>query len=101
MSNAMFVFINRRRDMMKALWRDATGWCLLAKRLDDRELVLPRNIPEGASSIPIDSRALAALLDGRVRPGRETGRDVAHASRAAAQNARSQLASVRNINTGT
>ncbi len=25
---AMFVFLNKRRDMMKMLWRDATGWCL-------------------------------------------------------------------------
>lgn len=95
LSNAMFVFVNRRRDMMKALWRDATGWCLLAKRLDDREVVLPREIPEGASSIAIDSRVLAALLDGTARPHRETGRDVARASHAAAHAERSQLLSTK------
>ena len=99
MSNAMFVFVNRRRDMMKALWRDATGWCLLAKRLDDRAVALPREIPDGASSIAIDSSALAALLDGVARPRRETGRDVARASRAAAHAARSQLVSTQNIDT--
>jgi transposase len=98
-SNAMFVFINRRRDMIKALWLDATGWCLLAKRLDDREVVLPREIPVGASSIHIDSRALVALLDGVARPSRETGRDVARASRAAAQTVRPQLIVKQNIDT--
>lgn len=90
-TNTMFVFVNRRRDMMKVLWRDATGWCLLAKRLDEREVVLPREIPEGTSSVTIDSRTLAALLDGVVRTHRETGRDVARASRAAAGVARAQL----------
>jgi transposase len=91
MTNAMFVFVNRRRDMMKALWRDATGWCLLVKRLDDREVVLPREIPMGASSITIDSKTLATLLDGVARPRRETGKDVARASRGAARVARSRF----------
>lgn len=95
MTSAMFVFVNRRRDMMKALWRDATGWCLLVKRLDNREVALPREIPEGASSITIDSRTLAALLDGVARPGRETGKDVARASRTAAHVARSRFSATQ------
>jgi transposase len=90
-ANTMFVFINRRRDMMKALWRDGTGWCLLVKRLDDREVSLPREIPEGASSITIDSRTLAALLDGVARRREETGKNVARASRDAAHAVRSRL----------
>lgn len=98
-TNTMFVFVNRRRDMMKVLWRDATGWCLLAKRLDEREVALPREIPEAASSVTIDSRTLAALLDGVVRtPARthgETDRDVARASRLAASVARTQIKSTQ------
>ena len=31
----MFLFVNRRRDILKPLWRDATGWCLRCKRLDE------------------------------------------------------------------
>lgn len=96
MTNVMFVFVNRRRDMMKALWRDATGWCLLVKRLDDREVALPREIPEGASSITIDSRTLAALLDGVAHPRRETEKDVARASRVAARVARSRISATQN-----
>jgi len=37
---AMFVFVNKRRDLLKLLWRDVTGWCLLAKRLDKRVVAL-------------------------------------------------------------
>jgi transposase len=86
-AKVMFVFVNRRRDMVKALWRDSTGWCLLAKRLDEREVTFPCDIPEGAASVALDSRALVALLDGAEREPaqRETGRDIARAARAAAK----------------
>jgi transposase len=77
----MYVFVNRKRDMAKVLWRDATGWCLLAKRLDEREVLLPDDIPAGASSLAIDARALAVLLDGAVPRRRETARDIARAAR--------------------
>ena len=80
---AMFVFVNRRRDLLKLLWRDATGWCLLCKRLDERVVVLPSNVPDGATSVSIDGKTLAALLDGVVRPRREGPKDVARAARAA------------------
>ena len=79
----MFLFVNRRRDLLKLLWRDATGWCLLCKRLDERVVQLPTNIPDGAVSVAIDARALAALLDGAVRSRREGGKDVVRAARAA------------------
>ncbi len=68
----MYVFVNRKRDMAKVLWRDATGWCLLAKRLDESEVVLPDDIPAGASSLTIGARALAVLLDGAVPRRRKT-----------------------------
>jgi transposase len=86
-ANVMFVFVNRRKDMVKALWRDSTGWCLLAKRLDEREVTFPCDIPEGAASVAIDAKGLVALLDGaeRARPRQETGRSVARAARKAAE----------------
>lgn len=79
---AMFLFVNRRRDLLKLLWRDATGWCLLCKRLDERVVTLPSDIPDGATSVAIDARSLAALLDGVVRR-RTTTRDVVREARAA------------------
>lgn len=80
---AMYVFVNRKRDMAKVLWRDATGWCLLAKRLDEREVALPVDIPPGASSVQIEARALAVLLDGVVSRRVETSRDIARAAKEA------------------
>ena len=64
---AMIVFVNRRRDTLKLLWCDATGVCILGKRLEKREVSLPSSIPAGAHSIIVDARALAALLDGVVQ----------------------------------
>lgn len=86
----MYVFVNRRRDMAKVLWRDETGWCLLSKRLDEREVVLPANIPEGASSIAVDARTLAALLDGKVRRPSDTTKSIARAARLAVENTRNR-----------
>jgi transposase len=92
----MYVFVNRRRDMAKVLWRDGTGWCLLAKRLDERIVALPANIPEGASSVTVDARALAALLDGVVRRRSETARSIARAARDAAEKTRAMTMNSEN-----
>ena len=81
---AMYVFVNRQRDKVKVLWRDSTGWCLLAKRLDSRLVELPRDIDPAAASVTIDGRALATLLDG-VDCRRETRRDVAAAAKTAVE----------------
>jgi transposase len=97
LAGAMYVFVNRRRDMAKVLWRDSTGWCLLSKRLDERTVALPASIPEGASSITIDSRTLAALLDGVVRQRSETARSIARAARVAVEKARATTFVANNI----
>lgn len=66
------------------LWRDASGWCLLYKRLDENVVALPTRIPDGATAVAVDAAALARLLDG-VKPQKlETEREVAKKSRALA-----------------
>jgi transposase len=81
----MFVFANSRGDMAKVLWRDASGWCLLAKKLDEKRIALPKDIAPGATSVMIDARSLALLLDGVVRRRSESPRDVARAARTAVE----------------
>ena len=57
---ASFVFANARRDRAKVLWRDATGWCLLYKRLDKNVVALPTSIPAGAVGVDRPARSVAA-----------------------------------------
>jgi len=85
--HSLFVFVNHKRDRIKVLWRDTTGWCLLYKRLDENVVALPTHIPDGATSVSVDAKALARLLDG-VKPQKlETEREVAKKSRALALSA--------------
>jgi transposase len=80
----MFVFVNRQRTGLKTLWRDAKGWFILARRLDEDVMALPREIPDGTHGVRIDTQTLAFLLEGVPLPRRQTRREVAHAARAAA-----------------
>ena len=75
---ALFVFVNRRRDRAKVLWRDANGWCLLYKRLDVRKVIMPSS--DGVTSVAVDLRALAKLLDG-VERRRPTEREIVRRAR--------------------
>ena len=60
LSPTLFVFFNRRRTLLKALYWDRTGFCLLAKRLEHGRFAL-----QGTDRIQeIDERRLQLLLDG-------------------------------------
>src|SRR4051812_29201243 len=61
---ALFVFFGRRRDAVKVLFHDGTGFCLFYKRLDDGAFQLPSPLKEGDASVVIDERALDDLLAG-------------------------------------
>ena len=37
----LYLFLNKRRRIAKALWFDGSGWCLLAKRLEAGSFQLP------------------------------------------------------------
>jgi len=39
----MFVFVNRKGDQARVLFRDPHGWCLLSKRLDRGHFRRPRS----------------------------------------------------------
>jgi transposase len=80
-AHSLFVFVNQKRERLKVLWRDTTGWCLLYKRLDENVVALPVHVPDGAVAVGVDGAALARLLDG-VKPTRiDSDREIARKSR--------------------
>ena len=78
----VFVFVNAKRDRVKLLWKDQSGWCLLYKRLDARLVVRP--VDTGLTttgSVSIDGRTLATLLEGVAHLRRARAKTVAKKSR--------------------
>ena len=62
-SGQVFVFFNRRRDQVKALWWDNTGWAIWHKRLE-RGTFRP-----GDHQGPIGTAELSMILEGIVAKG--------------------------------
>lgn len=65
-SAALFVFFNRRRTMVKALFFDGTGMCIFFKRLDRGRFRLPAPIDDGRGGqvVEMSEQELDELLDG-------------------------------------
>ena len=61
LSGSLFVFCNRRRNMVKVLYWDRDGFAIWYKRLEEGTFTLP--VVEGRSGI-IERRELAMLLEG-------------------------------------
>jgi len=59
----LYLFLNKRRRLAKALWFDGSGWCVLAKRLEAGSFQLP---PFSASDsrVEVDGTTFASLLAG-------------------------------------
>lgn len=65
LSGTVYVFFNRRRTILKAVYWDRTGFCLFAKRLEQGRFVLPGD----EKTRQLDDRTMRLLLDG-IRLGR-------------------------------
>jgi transposase len=61
---ALFVFVGRRRQIVKVLFADATGACVFYKRLDAGTFSLPAAPAADVTHVEIDESTLDALLDG-------------------------------------
>lgn len=59
----LFLFVNRRRDRIKALWWEPGGLILWYKRLEQGTFEIPR-AEEGQSHVTIDATQLAMLIGG-------------------------------------
>lgn len=58
--DVLYIFINGSRSLMKALYWDRTGYCILSKKLLKGRFCLPL----GDRSVEIDKKDLVLFMDG-------------------------------------
>jgi len=63
-SGAAFLFTNKKRNLIKILYFDGTGYWCLAKRLERGTFSWPQDISEGREKLILKPTALAMLTDG-------------------------------------
>lgn len=63
-SGALFLFVNRRRNRLKALWWDRNGYTILYKRLAKGTFPLPTAEQADGVCLEISSEDFARLLSG-------------------------------------
>lgn len=63
LSGHLYVFLNRRRTLMKILFFDRTGYCILYKRLEQGTFQLPEADPE-TGRVELAPADLALILEG-------------------------------------
>jgi transposase len=63
-SGALFLFLNRRRNRLKALWWDRNGYTLLYKRLEKGTFPLPTAEQAEGACLQISSEDFARILSG-------------------------------------
>jgi transposase len=64
LSGHMFVFMNRRANLIKILFWDRSGLCILAKKLERGRFKLPREVGEDVTHIEVESAELGLMLEG-------------------------------------
>ena len=62
LSGALYAFRGRRAGLIKLLWHDGIGLCMLTKKLEHGQFVWPSTSTTGR--IALSAAQLAALLDG-------------------------------------
>jgi len=60
----LFVFLNRRRNRIKLLVWDRTGFLLLYKRLERGTFHMPTQPPAGQRHVELDAGDLGLMLEG-------------------------------------
>lgn len=64
MSGHLFVFFNKRADLMKALWWSKGGFSLYSKRLERGKFRFLKAIDGETKRVEVDATELAMILDG-------------------------------------
>ena len=68
LSGHLFMFFNRRRTIVKALYWDRSGYCLWAKRLE-KGCFHPPMAADGAAAVEMEASELMLVLEGIVLVG--------------------------------
>ena len=63
-SGHLFLFVNRRRDRLKVLWWDGSGYMLLAKRLEKGQFRIYDQAKGKQGAFELSSSELALILEG-------------------------------------
>jgi transposase len=77
-SGALFLFVNKAGDRLKALWWDRTGYCLLYKRLERGVFRFPSAMRPGDTSVAIEAAEFAKILEGLDLARARSGIGVVH-----------------------
>lgn len=64
MSGDLFIFLNRRANLVRMLFWDRDGFCLVSKRLEKGTFQRVRQAAGDVSDIEIDVAELSMLLEG-------------------------------------
>jgi transposase len=64
LSGHVFVFLNRRRNRVKLLAWDRTGFVLLYKRLERGTFKMPAEPPPGQRHVEVDAGEMGLMLEG-------------------------------------
>jgi transposase len=64
LSGHLFIFFNRRRDQVRILFWDRSGYVLWAKRLERGRFRLPEQWTRGGAHAQIESAELSLCLEG-------------------------------------
>lgn len=64
LSGHLFVFLNRRRNRIKILYWDRTGYLLLYKRLEKGTFEWPAHPAPGVRQVEVDAGELGMILEG-------------------------------------
>src|ERR1700679_501751 len=63
-SGALFLFVNKAGDRLKALWWERTGYCLLYKRLERAIFRFPSAVRPADTTVAIEATEFAKILEG-------------------------------------
>lgn len=64
LSGHLFVFLNRRRNRVKVLFWDRSGWCIYYKRLERGSFSIPQPRSLGDTKLEVEAAELMLILEG-------------------------------------